>query len=66
MGGNVEVKFTKQQLADWRKYEAVRQSGKWNMWFPQGRQATKLPDERYIFVLKNYQALRDAQPKEKL
>lgn len=59
-----ESKFTKQQLNDWKRYEAVRQSGKCNMWFPEARKATGLPDNRYIFVLKNYEALRDAQPKE--
>lgn len=29
--------FTKQQLSDWERFEKVRQSGRWNMFFPQAR-----------------------------
>jgi hypothetical protein len=57
--------FTPQQLADWRKYEQVRKSGRFNMLFPGARAATRLSESRYTFALENYVALRDAQPKLK-
>jgi hypothetical protein len=57
--------FTPQQLADWRKYEKVRKSGRFNMYFPGAREATGLTESRYMFALDNYEALRDAQPKLK-
>lgn len=59
------MNFTPQQLADWREYERVRKSGRFNMWFPEARNATGLDRDRYLFALKNYEALRDAQSKLK-
>lgn len=52
--------FTPQQLSDWRRYEKVRASGRFNMWFPQAREATGLTLERYIFYLENYSELKKA------
>lgn len=52
--------FTKQQIADWVEYENVRASGAVNMWFPQAREATGLTKERYLFVMKNFTALKEA------
>lgn len=49
--------FTKEQLSDWKRYEKVRQSGRYNMWFPQARAATGLSGERYSFVMGNYSEL---------
>lgn len=50
--------FTKQQLAQWRSYERVRSDGKYNMFDPRARQATKLSAGAYSFVMKNYSALK--------
>jgi hypothetical protein len=64
IGRSFSVTFTAQQLADWRAYERVRQSGRHNMFFPQAQRATGLSSERYSFVMANYSALMDAQPKK--
>ncbi len=53
--------FTTEQLADWRKYEKVRLSGRFNMFDPRARRATGLNGERYSFVMENFSELRDAQ-----
>lgn len=52
--------FTATQIADWKAYERVRKGGRFNMFDPRARQATKLDGERYKFVMRNYSALRDA------
>lgn len=53
-------KFTEQQISDWKRYEKVRQSGKFNMFFPGARRATGLSEERYSFALANYSELKEA------
>ena len=57
--------FTPDQLADWKRYERVRQGGNWNMYDPQARRATRLSEDRYRFVMRNYVALQDAIAKAK-
>ena len=52
--------FTKQQLNDWKAYERVRQGGRYNMFDPRARRATKLSEERYGFVMNHYTELREA------
>ena len=54
-----EMKFTKQQVQDWNRYEDVRQNGAWNMYSSQAVESTGLSDERYLFVLHNYSELKD-------
>lgn len=55
--------FTKQQIADWKRYEKVRLDGRYNMIVdPRTRIATGLSSERYRFVLTHYTALaKEAQ-----
>jgi hypothetical protein len=53
-------KFTRRQLRDWRKYEQVRASGKWNRWDLAAQQATGLDRDAYLFSLRNYDALKEA------
>ena len=38
-------------------YEMVRKSGKWNMYDPRAKYATRLSNEEYMFVMKNYSEL---------
>lgn len=52
--------YTDQQLSDWKLYEKVRKSGKWNMFFPQARAATGLSSERYLFVMQHFSELKEA------
>ena len=54
--------FTDQQIKDWRVYERVRKSGRYNM-LTHSRQAALaagLSHDRYIHVLTNYSALKEA------
>lgn len=53
-------KFTEQQLRHWWSYENVRKSGKFNMFDPRARKATRLDGDEYSFVMNNYSALKDA------
>lgn len=53
------MKFTQNQLLDWRDYEEVRWSGEFNMDTYQGRKATGLTKEKYKFVKDNYIELKE-------
>jgi len=50
--------FTAKQLQDFVAYRKVQMGGKWNMFDPQARRATKLTPSEYVFVMKNYEALK--------
>ncbi len=52
--------FTEEQLENWRAYEEVRSEGNWSMWSPQAREATGLSKEDYLYVMKNFSALKEA------
>lgn len=52
-------KFSKKQIRQWRAYERVRESGRWNMYWPQARMETGLSEKDYRFVMDNYSALAD-------
>lgn len=54
------MRFTDEQLADWRAYEKVRKSGRFNMFDPRARLATRLSADRYSFVVGNFEKLKDA------
>lgn len=49
--------FTKEQLDDFRAYKRVQMSNRFNMLSPQARRATGLSEDRYGFVLDNYDGL---------
>jgi hypothetical protein len=60
------MEFTNQDIADWRKYERVRLSGAFNMFDAHNAsRAAKLSRARYMFILKNYSALKEQAQKEK-
>lgn len=52
------AQFTAQQVRDWRAYEKVRSDGRYNMFDPRARRATRLSVAAYSFVMKNYSALK--------
>lgn len=52
--------FTPDQIRDYKAYERVRKSGRYNMFDPRARTAAELGSERYSFVMKNFAALRTA------
>lgn len=64
MNEQTAVVFTADQIADWKRYEKVRKSGRHNMFFPEARRATGLDKERYAFVMKNFSALKAAAESE--
>lgn len=51
--------FTRKQISNWRKYEKVRASGRWNMWDIAAMEATGMNRREYLFVLRNYDALKE-------
>ena len=57
--------FTAEQIADWRRYEEVRQGGEYNMLDANARLLTGLSGGRYKFCLMNYSALRAAAEETK-
>jgi hypothetical protein len=57
--------FTEQQLENWKKYEAVRQSGVINMFDARmGCELSGLTRDEYVFCMSNYAALRQEATKE--
>lgn len=50
--------FTANQMIAFAAYDRVRRSGEFNMFDPRARQATDLTKDEWIFVMKNYDALR--------
>lgn len=57
------MKFTHKQIANWRKYEKIRESGKFNMWDDAAMRATGLNRDDYIFTLRNYNDLKEQTEK---
>ena len=53
-----DLMFPASRISDWRAYERVRKSGKYNMFDPRARRATRLGGERYTFVMNNFAALK--------
>lgn len=52
--------FTQEDIEDWKAYEEIRETGRYNMFDPLARRATGLTLERYRFVMKWYSELQDA------
>ena len=56
--------FTQQEIANWEKCEKVRQSGEFNMFAIQAQEASGLTYDEFMFVMKNYSELANAQPRQ--
>lgn len=54
----VKQVFTDDQMQDYAAYERVRSEGNYNMLSNQAREDSGLNKDKYMFVLKNYGALR--------
>tara|TARA_R110000868_G_scaffold221658_1_gene473379 strand:- start:360 stop:545 length:186 start_codon:yes stop_codon:yes gene_type:complete len=52
--------FTDKQLSDFKAYEQVRSSGKYNMLTAQARYSTGLERDEYNFVITNFAELKQA------
>jgi len=57
----MSAQFTADQTQQYMAYERVRKGGKFNMFDPRARKATKLSEDEFIFVMRNYSALRASQ-----
>jgi len=55
--------FTDKQMKDFIAYRKVQLGGKYNMFDPRATRATGLSESEYVFVMKNYTALREAAEK---
>jgi hypothetical protein len=58
------IEFTAEQIANWRKYERVRAAGRYNMFDPRALNATRLTEDEYVFVMRNYEKLRETAQRE--
>lgn len=61
----MKQKFTPQQIADWRRYEAVRAAGRFNMFSMDAQIMAGLSRERHGFVMDNYDELKKAAERAK-
>ena len=52
--------FTLEQIENWRSFERVRLSGRFNMFDPNARRATGLTPEEYRDCMKHYSELEAA------
>lgn len=52
--------FTFKQLMNWKRYEAVQATSKWNMFDPLARSETTMEQEEWSFCMNNYGALKTA------
>lgn len=59
------MKFIKSQLDSFAAYEKVRQSGEYNMFDWRAQEASGLDRDDYMFVMKNYSALKEQYAKER-
>lgn len=52
------MKYTDQQLNNWRIYEGIRQCGMFNMFDPRARQMTTMSKSEWVFCMEHYADLK--------
>ena len=52
--------FTEKDIKAFKAYEKVRASGRFNMFDPNARRMTGLNEDDYLFVMTNFNALKEA------
>jgi hypothetical protein len=52
-----QMKFTPEQLENWKSYEEVRSAGEYNMFDRRAEEASGLSHDEYMFTMKNYTEL---------
>jgi hypothetical protein len=50
--------YTDQQIQNWKRFEKVRQSGKFNMFSSDARAKAELFKDDHLFIIKNYDGLK--------
>jgi hypothetical protein len=63
---NIYNKYSDKDIIDWRTYERVRLTGKFNMYDPRAIDMTGLTRERYIFIMEHYDHIRIQSHIEKM
>lgn len=53
-------KFTPKQIKNWKAFEKVRESGRFNMIDPRAASAARLSKDEHLFVIEHYEALEAA------
>ena len=59
-------RFSDRDIVDWRNYERIRLTGKFNMFDPRAREIVGLSKERYIFILEHYSNIQDQIAESKI
>ena len=60
------TRFSDRDIVDWRSYERVRLTGRFNMFDPRAREMTGMTRERYIFILEQYSNIQDQIAESKI
>ncbi len=60
------TRFSDRDIVDWRSYERVRLTGRFNMFDPNAREMTGMTKERYIFILEQYSNIQDQIAESKI
>ena len=60
------TRFSDRDIVDWRSYERVRLTGRFNMFDPHAREMTGMTKERYIFILEQYSNIQDQIAESKI
>lgn len=53
------MKYTQQQLDNWREYESIRASGEFNMFDPRARRMSEMSVSEWVFCMEHYADLRE-------
>ena len=62
----MNTRFSDRDIVDWRSYERVRLSGRFNMFDPRACEMTGMTKERYIFILEQYSNIQDQIAESKI
>jgi len=54
-----QMKFTEKDIKAFHAYEKIKVTGKYNMFDPNARRATGLSEPDYLFVLTNFDKLKE-------
>jgi hypothetical protein len=59
------MRYTEQQLENWRTYERIREEGMFNMFDPRARDMTNMSSSEWTFCITHYADLKQHATKEK-
>ena len=56
----MNTQFTDQQIANFKRYVRIQESGMFNMFDPRARQMTTMDRAEWVFCMEHYEALAAA------